>query len=1071
MPPKHHTVRLATLCALLTFAFSAFPSIVEAQYFRFGKNKVHYEDRTWFYLQSQHFSVFYHDGSESLARFTIGAAEESYGQVARLFNFRPTSSIPLIVYEDHGEFAVTNAVDLPIYSDGIGGVTELFKNRIAVPFTGDYRDFRRVIHHELVHAMVNAFYFEGSIQSLISGGPRARIPIWFNEGLAEYAALGWDTQSDMYVREAVLEDHLAEIPDLGGYFAYRGGQSVWDYVAAQYGEEKIPDILHRVKTLRSVDDAFEKSIGLGTDELSDRWHRALREIHFPEVAAREHLADLGRMVVSGDDGYYNVSPALSPLGDRLVYVTTTQGLFDVYLADTDGTSEPVRLVAGQNSRDFESLPVLTPGLSWSPDGRRVAVAVRRGDVESIALIDVRTNMRRHIDLPGLAQILSLSWSPDGTRLALGASNGSQSDIYVLDLETLAMTNVTNDSYSDHEPTWRPDSQALVFHSDRGEHTILGTDVDMMAHDFDRKDLYFVAFDTPGMARRLTFNTVWDSYSARYGASDTELYFVSDANGIPNVHVMDPARRTSRPVTDLDVGVMQLAVSGDGRTMALVSLREGVPSIFVARDLAERRVDPPQPTVWAQRVEQDTTQRAPVAELANRTVRAQNPFLRDAADGRPYIRGRSRVRDSPGDTAATRERDQQQGPVRHPPDSLFGGVSVDFETLRMAGRLPVSDEVRALQEPTPDRAYTNDDGELVPRRYKLRFSPDIVYGAAGYDALYGVQGITQMMFSDMLGDHRILVSTNLLLDLRNSDYVISYEYLPGRVDWTFSTFHLSRLLADFERMNPTYYRYRQYGARLTASFPIDKFRRVDAEVGLVGVNQADITDVSRPTSARTVVVPRLTFTRDRTVPGYLFPIGGSRMAVSVSGSPFALGNSNVRFLTILGDARTYVSASRNRLVWAFRVSGAGSFGPQQQVFYTSGVQNWINRNFDDINGFPIADVSDFVFATPVMPVRGYDINAANGSHFGLLNAEFRFPLVASLLPGDLFLSTIQGQTFVDVGTVWGGRGTTQRDDILAGTGFGLRTIILGYPLRVDMAWPFDGTRFGDRSTYVSVGLDF
>ena len=37
-----------------------------------------------------------------------------------------------------------------------------------------------------------------------------------------------------------------------------------------------------------------------------------------------------------------------------------------------------------------------------------------------------------------------------------------------------------------------------------------------------------------------------------------------------------------------------------------------------------------------------------------------------------------------------------------------------------------------------------------------------------------------MFSDMLGNHRILAATNLLVDLRNSDYLLSYEYLPNRI---------------------------------------------------------------------------------------------------------------------------------------------------------------------------------------------------------------------------------------------------------------------------------------------------
>ena len=76
-------------------------------------------------------------------------------------------------------------------------------------------------------------------------------------------------------------------------------------------------------------------------------------------------------------------------------------------------------------------------------------------------------------------------------------------------------------------------------------------------------------------------------------------------------------------------------------------------------------------------------------------------------------------------------------------------------------------------------------------------------------------------------------------------------------------------------------------------------------------------------------------------------------------------------------------------------------------------------------------------------------------------------------------------FADAGVVWGGRGSAGDlswrtldengesvfDDLLTSAGFGVRTIFLGYPIRFDFAWPYDGQRFGSRRTYISLGLDF
>lgn len=1087
----------------------------QAQYFRFGKNKVQYDAHQWHYMESKHFDIYYHEGGEYLADYTAKAAEEAYWQVARLFQHTIADRIPIIVYQSHNEFAVTNAVDLPTFSDGIGGVTELFKNRVALPFTGDYREYRRVLHHELVHAVINDMFYGGSLQSIIQNNIQLHIPLWFNEGLAEYAALGWDTNSDMFVREAVLEDHLAPIEYLNGYFAYRGGQSVWDYIAEQYGREKVGEILQRLRVSRSVESSFLRATGLTLEDLSERWHRTLQEVYFPEVAAREDLDVIARPLITREEGLYNTSPALSPQGDKLAFISTKDGLFDVYLADASDGTILQKLVEGQTNPDFESLRILTPGLTWSPDGQQIALAVKSGPSDAIAVIDIQGGRTTHYRIPGVDQIITVAWSPKGGQIAFEASVDAQSDIFVLDLVTRQTVNYTNDLFSDHEPAWSPDGRMLVFHSDRGSYTDLGryqtTNFEMVEHDYSQHDLYALRLGDLGnetlRAERLTFDEIWDEEHARFGDDASRLVFVSDRNGIYNLYEKNLLTGTERPLTDLTMGVMQVSLSADGRRAAILSLDEGVPSIYLLKNPFRRRIEGVlKPNVWAQRVMQETREPAPALAVAGKTAREGNPFFRDATDGLAYQRTLDRTREALLAFHAPRNPEDQLDPrpVTHayPPTVTGGetptdtsrGVRVGFRDYEFGEGFEAArpaDDFEGFPDPFSVRNNRNEDGSYKPRKYKLRFSPDLVYGTAGYD-LFGVQGFTQMMFSDVLGNHRIIVATNLLIDLRNSDYIFGYDYLARRTDWHFQSFHLSRILADFTRDDPTYFRYRQYGTSLTARYPLDKFRRLDFELGIVGVNQADITDATEPDVSRTLLHPSLTFTRDVTVPGFLAPRSGHRMAVRVSGTPVTFGRDQLYFMTILGDARSYVSFGGGWYSFALRASGGVSLGPDAQLFYTAGAQNWINHRFDEDNGFPISDATDFVFAQPVMPLRGYDVNAHNGSRFGLVNAEFRFPLVAALLPGPLPilpLYNLQGTAFLDAGAIWGGpadstgfdagfdlfqqndNGDRVFDDILVGTGFGLRSILLGYPLRLDFAWPFDGRQFGKRQVVFSVGFDF
>ncbi|MDX1639003.1 MAG: hypothetical protein R3281_13600, partial [Balneolaceae bacterium] len=125
--------------------------------------------------------------------------------------------------DSHNDFSQTNVVSLPTEAEGIGGVTDLFKNRITMPFSGNYTEFRSTLHHELLHAVFNDMFYGGSIQSIITNNIQLIFPNWFDEGLAEYVSLGWDTNTDMWIRDAVIHDYLPDLPRLGGYFAYRGG--------------------------------------------------------------------------------------------------------------------------------------------------------------------------------------------------------------------------------------------------------------------------------------------------------------------------------------------------------------------------------------------------------------------------------------------------------------------------------------------------------------------------------------------------------------------------------------------------------------------------------------------------------------------------------------------------------------------------------------------------------------------------------------------------------------------------------------------------------------------------------
>jgi hypothetical protein len=102
--------------------------------------------------------------------------------------------------------------------------------------------------------MLQMVYGAG-VQSIITGMQQFQLPLWMIEGLAEFESRGWDIESDMYMRDATLAGYVPPIDYLGGFMAYKGGQSVLNYIAERYGKEKVGEILARSRSTRAQNAA------------------------------------------------------------------------------------------------------------------------------------------------------------------------------------------------------------------------------------------------------------------------------------------------------------------------------------------------------------------------------------------------------------------------------------------------------------------------------------------------------------------------------------------------------------------------------------------------------------------------------------------------------------------------------------------------------------------------------------------------------------------------------------------------------------------------------------------------
>ncbi len=988
----------------------------------------------WQFVQTPRFDVYFTPGLDALARDAARQAEAVYPRLAALTGHALERRVPLLLYPGPGALAATNAVSLPEDVEGLGGLTERRRNRVLIPFSGDRAEFSHVLVHELTHALLNDRL---TSRALLRPTRDREMPLWMNEGLAEYASRGAvDIASERILRAALLAGRLPPVDRLAGGLLYPGGLSFWAFIAAEYGDERLPEVVDAFAVLRDPDAAFAAVTGLPVAELSERWRAALQDLVAPEVAFRERLPEDGHaLVLPGLERAFVTTPTLAPQGDRVAFVGARESSVGVYVARLTGP--PFVKQIYRVARPAARLRLGSTGLAWNPAGRRIAVAVSSPRGESIVVLDASTGVLLQTLRPRLDAIVSLAWHPSEDVLALEATRHGQSDLYRLDLATGALTPLTHDPASDHAPAWTRDGRALVYHSDRG------TRQDSLAFDLYRLDL------ATGQHTALT-RTPWDeTFPVAYG--DT-LLFISTRNGIANLAARRPGAADETALTDLLGGIEGgVTLSDDGERAIVPGFEGGRLDLFLLRTPLQHPLPvAPAPTVLAYLRGADATRVPPVVAFASNERRQRNPFLRT-----------SFARTTAPDSAAAL-----------PADSALATLTALIDSLAAAA--PPEPPV----EPFRYYADTTATGSLRARPYRLLFSADGLSGSAVYDPLYGVQALAQIQASDLFGDHVFTAASNLLLDLRNSDYVLGYSYRRPRLDLGLQGFHTARLLPQ-DGQNAQLTRYRYYGGSVNLSYPFDAFQRLEAGATLASVSQASLFQQNVRPRQRTLALPSLSYTFDRALEGPSTAYAGTRAAFSVSGST----SNSARFVTAIGDARMYQSLAGGSAVVAVRLSGAASFGTLPQRFYAAGVSGWVGPSIEP-GAFPITQLEDFAFATPVLPMRGFRLGARSGTHFALVNAELRLPLIAVVgsPPGPVL--PFEGVLFADGGLFWGGPGNDklrfvtrddagQRrlDDLLVGAGGGVRTALFGFPVRLDVAWPFTGQNFGAARLYASAGYSF
>lgn len=416
--------------------------------------------------------------------------------------------------------------------------------------------------------------------------------------------------------------------------------------------------------------------------------------------------------------------------------------------------------------------------------------------------------------------------------------------------------------------------------------------------------------------------------------------------------------------------------------------------------------------------------------------------------------------------------------------------------------------------TSDYVVTQLDNSILQQNYQS-FNQNL--GSYNFPNL---SGMINFATSDLMEDHKIIGGFRVPFNFKGFETYIKYINLKKRIDKSILYYRrsdkigfyadtLGNISTNLNSFNTSVSGPIRYGTGktqtnlfdVTFSYPFDvtkslrwaiTYRNERMNVSYQNENSFKSKDVKE-----NWISARLEFVHDNSKEIQYNIYNGFRYKVFAEYF-YNINEKKSHIANIGFDIRHYQKVYRN-IIWANRFAGATSFGPKKILYFLGGVDTWLNPKYNyDI---PIATDQNYGLQAPVTNMRGLPQNIRNGNNYLLWNSELRIPIFSFFAKKPLksaFLRDFQLVGFFDAGIAYNFANpfnsqnslstevvTPQpnnnpvvvtvnyyRNPFVFGTGGGFRTNILGYFIRLDTGFGYDGLNFNKKPIWhFSLSKDF
>ena len=1090
----------------------------------FGKNRVQFQKFKWKYYQTENFNSYFSQDGLGLGKYVAQVAEQELPSIEEFVEYGLQRRINIIIYNNYDEMQQSN-IGIGIDWQNTGGVTKLVNNKMIVYFDGNHDNLRRQIRQGIAKVLVDNVLFGDDLGEFAANQALLDLPKWLTDGYIAYAAENWNTTLDDDLRGVMLAGDYNNFYQFAFEKPLLAGQSFWKYIADKYGKSKTTYFLYLARIYRNLNNASNKIAKKKFKKLLQDFMTDVQQQYFKDVRGRRNTPR-GQLSVTEEIGkkdYFRFNANPIPRSFTYAMVEFKQGRYQVVLME-NFVSRKVLLKQGVRTREDDKHPNY-PLLAWDGKGTRLAVLYSEEGKTKFFVYDLVNRVKLwKQEIEKFDQVQDMKYMLDNNTLLFSGVRSGQTDIYVYKIDKQTIDQVTNDVYDDLDPSFVafPNKTGILYSSNRPSAQAASSDDSLPGKHFN---IYLVDNWNKSEFKQISKMTDLKMGNARFPSqyNTSHFTFISDENGINNryagffrterdgldtlVFIGDEVLRNP-PRKDVD-SLLREWKKTDIDSVGYVSITKDSSYVFPLTNY--------QSSMLETRTAGDNQQVSEVVKLGDvkllyRLKVDENILRRRNVTARPteYVRKlieeekkaarKEAILQPKSDSAMKKQTDFfNTGFENEKSDSTRSGVA---GTPDQEVKEPVLKKAKVYEYRPPkfftDYVVTGFNNTVIVQNKFQPYAGGV--GPVNLSNNNAFNGLIRMGTSDLMEDLKFVGGFRIDPNLKDYDVVFSFLNQRKRLDWGATYFRSKGNVNVSTNVG-------NYGGKLLQNYylvnlkyPFDKVRSLRASLGprfdRIIINAEDRTSLRIPDFKTTYGQVSLEYVFDNTSNPAQNIWNGLRYKVFVDWFTQLnkVSTTEGKFIFNAGfDARHYLPIHRN-IIWATRAAGDFSWGSQKVIYYLGGTDGWLNPKFNDANT-PDPD-NTYTYQSLAVNMRGFQQNVANGNNAVVINSEVRVPVFASLFNkpiNNAFLRNFQIVQFADLGTAWNGTyDKIERPNVrysvpgnpitvkvkaggigpfAGGYGFGARSTLLGYFVKVDAAWEMNVFFKGKPMWYFSFGLDF